>query len=196
VFEPFFSTKGAAAATGLGLSAVYGMVKQSGGDVIVTSAPGEGTAVTIYLPHASEAPAVVAHVAEPHVAGPSEETVLLVEDDDKARALVGRVLRESGYNVYEAALPDEALRVCDELDGRIHLLLSDVVMPQMSGPKLAKLILERRPGTRVMFVSGYIERPDDLDDVSSAADFLQKPFTPTQLIETVRRVLDNDVVNV
>jgi PAS domain S-box-containing protein len=194
VFEPFFSTKGAAAATGLGLSAVYGMVKQSGGDVIVTSAPGEGTAVTIYLPHATEAAVVVAHRAEPCVPGPSEETVLLVEDDDKARALVGRVLRESGYNVYEAALPDEALRMCDELDGRIHLLLSDVVMPQMSGPKLAKLVLERRPDMRVMFVSGYIERPDDLDDVSSAADFLQKPFTPTQLIETVRRVLDNEVV--
>jgi two-component system cell cycle sensor histidine kinase/response regulator CckA len=194
VFEPFFSTKGAAAATGLGLSAVYGMVKQSGGDVTVTSAPGEGTAVTIYLPHAIEAGAVVAHRAEPTPCSEPGETVLLVEDDHKARALVGRVLRESGYSVHEAALPDEALRVCDEFEGRIHLLLSDVVMPQMSGPKLAKLVLERRPDTRVMFVSGYIERPDDVDDVTTAADFLQKPFTPAQLIETVRRVLDNEVV--
>jgi two-component system, cell cycle sensor histidine kinase and response regulator CckA len=194
VFEPFFSTKGAAAATGLGLSAVYGMVKQSGGDVTVTSAPGEGTAVTIYLPHALEAATVVAHRAEPVLSTESGETVLLVEDDHKARALVGRVLRESGYNVHEAALPDEALRVCDEFEGRIHLLLSDVVMPQMSGPKLAKLVLERRPETRVMFVSGYIERPDDVDDVTSAADFLQKPFTPLQLIETVRRALDQEVV--
>jgi two-component system cell cycle sensor histidine kinase/response regulator CckA len=193
VFEPFFSTKGVAKGTGLGLSAVYGMVKQSGGDITITSAPGEGTSVTVYLPHAV---AAVAGVAERRV-GPTtsqDETVLLVEDDEKARALVGRVLRESGYSVHEAALPDEALRLCDEFDGRIHLLLSDVVMPQMSGPKLAKLVLERRPETRVMFVSGYIERPDDADGIASGADFLQKPFTPTQLVETVRRVLDNETV--
>jgi DNA-binding NtrC family response regulator len=104
------------------------------------------------------------------------------------------VLREAGFTVHEAGLPDEALRLCDEVDGRIHLLLSDVVMPQMSGTKLAKIVVERRPDTRVMFVSGYIARPDDVDDVSAAAEFLQKPFTPTQLIETVRRVLDNEMV--
>lgn len=193
VFEPFFSTKGAAKGPGLGLSAVYGMVKQSGGDITITSAPNEGTSVTIYLPHVGQA---VAAVTRQHVSSSMahDETVLLVEDDEKARALVGRLLRESGYSVHEAALPDEALRVCDEFEGRIHLLLSDVVMPQMSGPKLAKLVLERRPETRVMFVSGYIERPDDVDSVSSGADFLQKPFTPTQLVETVRRVLDNETV--
>jgi two-component system, cell cycle sensor histidine kinase and response regulator CckA len=194
VFEPFFSTKGAAKGTGLGLSAVYGMVKQSGGDITVTSAPNEGTSVTIYLPHVGDA---LATVAEQQLVGripPQEETVLLVEDDEKARALVGRVLRESGYSVHEAALPDEALRICDEFEGHIDLLLSDVVMPQMSGPKLAKVVLERRPDTRVMFVSGYIERPDDVDSVSSGADFLQKPFTPAQLLETVRRVLDNEAV--
>jgi len=193
VFEPFFSTKGAAEGTGLGLSAVYGMVKQSGGDITITSAPNEGTSVTIYLPHAG---APVAKLTEQHVSPTTaqDETVLLVEDDEKARALVGRVLRESGYSVHEAALPDEALRVCDEFEGRIHLLLSDVVMPQMSGPKLAKLVLERRPETRVMFVSGYIERSDDVDGISSGADFLQKPFTPAQLVETVRRVLDNEPV--
>lgn len=194
-FEPFFSTKGAAQGTGLGLSAVYGMVKQSGGDITITSAPGQGTSVTIYLPHAREAAAIAAPRAAPATAAAHDETVLLVEDDETARRLVGRVLRESGYSVHEAALPDEALRMCDEVQGRIDLLLSDVVMPQMSGPKLAKLVLQRRPDTRVMFVSGYIERPEDVDDVSTAADFLQKPFTPDQLVETVRRVLDGQRVS-
>jgi two-component system cell cycle sensor histidine kinase/response regulator CckA len=194
VFEPFFSTKGASEAPGLGLAAVYGMIKQSGGDITIASVPGEGTSVTIYLPHAHEL--VSAHTSsdEPKGATSREETVLLVEDNHEARVLVGRVLRESGYNVYEAALPDEALRLCDEVEGRIHLLLSDVVMPQMSGPKLAKIVVERRPDTRVMFVSGFIERPDDVDDVSAASEFLQKPFTPAELIDTVRRVLRSEAV--
>ena len=188
IFEPFFTTKGEGKGTGLGLSMAYGVVKQSGGDIVVTSAPGEGTIVTIYLPHARErnADATARESAPPA----SEETVLLVEDDDKARQLVGRLLRDSGYDVHEAALPDEALRFVDDHAGPIHLLLSDVVMPQMSGPTLAKHVVERRPDTRVMFVSGYIERAADVDIVSSGADFLQKPFTPVELITTVRRVLD------
>jgi two-component system, cell cycle sensor histidine kinase and response regulator CckA len=99
-------------------------------------------------------------------------------------------LRESGYTVHEAGLPEDALRFCDQHPGQIDLLLSNVVMPQMSGPTLAKQILERRPGTPVLFVSGYIERADDVDIVSSGADFLQKPFTPHELIHTVRGVLD------
>jgi PAS domain S-box-containing protein len=194
VFEPFFSTKDASQATGLGLAAVYGMIKQSGGDITIASVPREGTSVTIYLPHAHELVLADMSFDEPEIAPSLEETVLLVEDNHEARVLVGRVLRESGYTVHEAALPDEALRLCDEVEGRIHLLLSDVVMPQMSGPKLAKIVVERRPDTRVMFVSGYIERPDDVDDVSAAAEFLQKPFTPAELIETVQRVLRSEPV--
>ncbi len=189
IFEPFFSTKGAKG-SGLGLSTVYGMVKQSGGDITVVSAPGEGTTMTIYLPQAREgASELTLRAPEPQL-DVSSESVLLVEDDDKARALVGRLLRESGYTVHEAGLPEDALRFCDEHPGQIDLLLSDVVMPQMSGPTLAKQILERRPGTPVLFVSGYIERADDVDIVSSGADFLQKPFTPHELIHTVRGVLD------
>jgi CheY-like chemotaxis protein len=194
VFEPFFSTKDASKAAGLGLAAVYGTIKQSGGDITIASTPGEGTAVTIYLPHADELVSGEPAAEASSVAQSLEETVLLVEDNHEARALVGRVLRESGYIVHEAALPDEALRLCDEIEGRIHLLLSDVVMPQMSGPKLAKIVVERRPDTRVMFVSGYIERPDDVDDVFAASEFLQKPFTPSELIDTVRRVLRMEVV--
>ncbi|MDX6410779.1 MAG: hypothetical protein QOE91_295, partial [Gaiellaceae bacterium] len=194
VFEPFFSTKDASDAGGLGLAAVYGMIKQSGGDITIESTPGEGTTVTVYLPHAVELLAGEPAEEEAGTAQAPEQTVLLVEDNHEARALVGRVLRESGYIVHEAALPDEALRLSGEIEGRIHLLLSDVVMPQMSGPKLAKIIVERRPDTRVMFVSGYIERPDDVDDVSAASEFLQKPFTPTELIDTVRRVLRMEVV--
>jgi two-component system, cell cycle sensor histidine kinase and response regulator CckA len=189
VFEPFFTTKGGRG-SGLGLSTAYGIVKQSGGDITVVSAPGEGTTMTIYLPQAREAFAEAAPVAPELEDAAEAETVLLVEDDDRARALVGRLLRESGYTVHEAGLPEDALRFCDEHDGHIDLLLSDVVMPQMSGPTLAKHIIERRPGMPVLFVSGYIGRADDVDIVSSGADFLQKPFTPHELVQTVRRVLD------
>ena len=184
-----FTTKGARG-SGLGLSTVYGMVKQSGGDITVLSAPDEGTTMTIYLPQAREAVAEAMPAAPELEEGMDAEIVLLVEDDDRARALVGRLLRESGYTVHEAGLPEDALRFCDEHDGHIDLLLSDVVMPQMSGPTLAKQIIERRPGMPVLFVSGYIERADDVDIVSSGADFLQKPFTPHELVQTVRRVLD------
>jgi PAS domain S-box-containing protein len=192
IFEPFFSTKVEGKGTGLGLSTVYGVVKQSGGDIVVSSAPGEGTTVTIFLPHArDDVDAPRGREGDP---ARRDQTVLLVEDDDKARQLVGRLLRESGYDVHEAARPDEALRFVDQHDGRIHLLLSDVVMPQMSGPMLAREVRERRPDTRVMFVSGYVERASDVEIVSSGADFLQKPFTPTELIRTVRRVLDERAV--
>jgi two-component system cell cycle sensor histidine kinase/response regulator CckA len=192
IFEPFFSTKAEGKGTGLGLSTVYGVVKQSGGDIVVTSAPGEGTTITVYLPHVRDDVEAAAQRLRDLDDAVREETVLLVEDDDKARQLVGRLLRESGYDVHEAARPDEALRFVDQHAGKIHLLLSDVVMPQMSGPTLAKHVLERRPDTRVMFVSGYIERADDVDIVSSGADFLQKPFTPAELIRTVRSVLDKE----
>ncbi len=188
VFEPFFSTKDEG--TGLGLSSAYGFVKQSGGDIIITSAPSEGTGVTILLPHAHDAFVEEAQTQPPRQRTLAAETVLLVEDNEKARGLVARILRESGYDVHDAGLPEDALRFCEEYEGPIHLLLSDVVMPQMSGPTLSKQILERRPETRALFVSGYIESADDVDIVSSGADFLQKPFTPTELLETVRRVLD------
>ncbi|MHB8641282.1 MAG: hybrid sensor histidine kinase/response regulator [Gaiellaceae bacterium] len=194
IFEPFFSTKAPATGTGLGLSTVYGVVKQSGGDIVVTSAPSEGTTVTVYLPHVRDDVEAAAQRARGLARPTRGETVLLVEDDDKARQLVGRLLRESGYDVHEAARPDEALRFVDQHEGKIHLLLSDVVLPQMSGPTLAKHVLERRPQTRVMFVSGYIERAADVDIVSCGADFLQKPFTPGELIRTVRSVLDKKEV--
>jgi PAS domain S-box-containing protein len=188
IFEPFFSTKTATNGTGLGLSMVYGAVKQCGGEVNVVTAPGEGTTVTIFLPARVETASVDSKPRAPIVS--CKETVLLVEDNGTALKLVGRLLREEGYDVLEADLPEQALRLCDEHQGRIELLLSDVVMPQMSGPTLAKHILERRPGTRVIFVSGYIHHPDDVDIVVSGDAFLQKPFTPGELLQAVRRVLD------
>jgi PAS domain S-box-containing protein len=195
IFEPFFSTKSAGKGTGLGLSAVYGVVKQSGGEIVVSSAVDEGTTITIYLPHAHEAVQPSASSDETTAAEAHAETVLLVEDDGQARELVGRLLRASGYSVHEAALPDEALKFSDRFDGSIDLLLSDVVMPQMSGPTLARQIVERRPETRVMFVSGYIDSAADADVVTSGADFLQKPFTPSELIETVRRALAHEALH-
>jgi len=190
VFEPFFSTKDEGKGTGLGLSSAYGFVKQSRGDILITSAPSEGTAVTILFPHAHDAVVEASASHLPREKTLAAETVLLVEDNDKARELVARILRESGYDVHDAGLPEDALRFCEEYEGPIHLLLSDVVMPQMSGPTLSKRILERRLETRVLFVSGYIESADDVGTVSSGADFLQKPFTPAELLDTVRRILD------
>jgi CheY-like chemotaxis protein len=191
VFEPFFSTKTDARGTGLGLPTAYGFVKQSGGEITITSAPGEGTAVRIYLPHAAEIVVTPVSPAERPRVPSAVETVLLVEDDHNARTLVGRILRESGYDVHEAALPSEALSFSEQYERQIHLLVSDVVMPEMSGPSVAKRILEMRPDTRVLFVSGYIDSADDVDIVSSGAAFLQKPFTPTELLSAVRRVLDD-----
>jgi two-component system, cell cycle sensor histidine kinase and response regulator CckA len=196
IFEPFFSTKASGEGSGLGLSAVYGVVKQSGGEIVVSSAVDEGTTFTIYLPHAPEEiqASLAAGDDAPNVEETQAETVLLVEDDTQARELVGRLLRSSGYSVHEAALPDDALQFVDGFEGTIDLLLSDVVMPQMSGPTLAKRVLELRPGTRVMFVSGYVDSAADADVVTSGADFLQKPFTPAELIQTVRRALSQEPV--
>ncbi len=192
LFEPFFTTKEVGQGTGLGLSTVYGIIKQSGGHISVYSEPGIGTTFKIYLPRVEQEP----HVAEtknPLTATTrGSETILLIEDEQSVRALVRRILDERGYHVLEAANADEALRLCEQYIGPIHLVLTDVVMPGMLNSKeLIERIRKTRPGIQVIYMSGYT---DDLIVQYGVLDadirFLQKPFTPNGLALKVREALD------
>lgn len=190
IFEPFFTTKGQGKGTGLGLSTVYGIVKQSGGDIWVYSEPGRGTTFKLYLPRVEQA------AAQPYqevrqVRSAGTETVLLVEDELQVRNLAALVLRERGYEVVEASSGEEALRIAKEYGGRIHLLLTDVVMPQMSGKELSEQIKRTRPDIKVLFASGYTNDAVLHHGVFEAdMEFMQKPFTPNALANKVRQVLN------
>ncbi len=190
IFEPFFTTKGVGKGTGLGLSTVYGIVRQIGGFLQVESAPGQGTTFSIYLPRVN-APAVAQEERQARALPQGEETILVVEDEPMVRALVVTMLRRCGYTVLEALLPDEALRLVDEYGGPIHMLVSDVVMPRMSGPALADAVLSRRPGIAVLFISGYTDDAVIRHGVlTQEVELLQKPFAARDLAERVRRLLD------
>jgi two-component system cell cycle sensor histidine kinase/response regulator CckA len=189
IFEPFFTTKETGRGTGLGLSTVFGIVKQSGGSLWVYSEPGQGSTFKIYLP-------VVEGVADaprpPLVAGDlhGHETVLLVEDEEQVRTLASHLLRRLGYHVLEASRAAQALALAADHDGEIDLLLTDVIMPEMGGRELAEKLLVERPETRVLFMSGYtddaIVHHGVLDE---GMEFLQKPLTPDTLARRVREVL-------
>jgi PAS domain S-box-containing protein len=194
VFEPFFTTKGPSDGTGLGLSTVYGLVKQSGGYITVESTHGVGSKVTTYLPSVDD---LVESVAE---RPPSEqtlegtETILLVEDEAGIRNLMRKVLERYGYLVLQARDADHAIAIEDDYPGAIHLLLSDMVMPKLGGPELAQRIVRRRPAIQVLFVSGYAGREITDAGVSSRnISFLQKPFRPETLAQKVRERLDGHV---
>jgi len=194
MFEPFFTTKDLGRGTGLGLSTVYGIVKQSGGDIWVYSEPGRGTTIKVYLPWAAvDAKEEYQELHQAAAAG--TETVLLVEDHLQVRILAAKVLRECGYEVLEASSGDEALTIAEEYDGKIHLLLTDVVMPNMGGKELAEEIKRTRKDTKILFASGYTGDALLLHGVVEArAAFIQKPFTPDTLANKVRQVLGTDNV--
>jgi PAS domain S-box-containing protein len=191
IFEPFFTTKEQGQGTGLGLASVYGIVTQSGGAIAVHSAPGQGTTFTIYLPRVSGQPARLAPsepAAEP-VKG--TETVLLVEDEDSVRRLLGEALKSAGYRVLEAGNGDEALAISAGHEGPIHLLLTDVVMPGMSGRALADQLIPQRPSMKVLYMSGYTNDAIAHHGVlEPGMALLQKPFTPVTLMAKIREVLN------
>jgi two-component system NtrC family sensor kinase len=191
IFEPFFTTKGAGRGTGLGLSTVYGIVRQAGGHIGVESEPGRGTTFTIYLPDAVSMPPRrdPAPLRTPVIAAGSA-TVLLVEDESAVRTLVRTVLTRGGYQVLEAADGEAALALARSHDGAIDLLLTDIVMPKMNGRDLASAVGDVRPGTRILFMSGYESAADEEDDTASAGAFIQKPFVAEALARKVRQVLD------
>ena len=192
LFEPFFTTKEKGKGTGLGLSTVYGIVKQSGGSITVESAPDRGTTFRIYFPRVAHEESGVAGAVEAIDPARGRETILLVEDEPAVRGLVRETLRLQGYTVLEARHGIEALVTSARYGGAIHLLLTDVVMPQMSGPEVAEKILTVRPEIKVLYMSGYPDHPVfDQGGVSRQTGFLQKPFTPPALVQKVREVLDS-----
>lgn len=189
IFEPFFTTK--AHGAGLGLSTCYGIVRQAGGYIWVDSEPGKGSIFKIYLPRAKgEQP----HSAVKTVASPTEggqETILLVEDNDAVREVVATVLQEHGYHVLQAADGIQALAIAENLQGPLHLLLTDVVMPGMNGVELAQQVRQRLPEVKVLYTSGYTESTLGQHDISQEGTaFLAKPYRPSQLVSKVRELLD------
>ncbi len=191
IFEPFFTTKEAGKGTGLGLSTVFGIVNQCNGSVWVYSEPGKGTTFKVYLPRIDGALDVVdATVAPTSLRG--SETILLVEDDDQVRVVARSVLVRAGYHVIEARNAGEALLHSEKHPNTIHLLLSDVVMPQMSGPELARRLASVRPDMKVLCMSGYTDDSIVRHGVlESHLAFLQKPITPDTLTTKVREVLNS-----
>ena len=188
IFEPFFTTKEQGKGTGLGLSTVYGIVSQSGGYVRVRSQPERGSCFTVYLPKVDAEPE--SRAKEPGIHHGHSETVLLVEDEESVRLLSARVLRRAGYNVLVASHGAEALALASEHQGEIDLLLTDVVMPGMSGRELAQRLMPTRPEMRLLFTSGYTEDEIVRHGVSGLGTaFLEKPFTPDGLASKVRDVL-------
>jgi CheY-like chemotaxis protein len=189
IFEPFFTTKEAGQGTGLGLATVYGIIQQSGGEIRVESELGTGSTFTVYLPQVNEdldppEPAAVARDLR------GDETVLLVEDSETVRKLVKRSLENHGYTVIDATSGIDGLRRAKRHDGEIHLLITDVVLPKLNGPELARRLHETRPGTKVVYISGFSD--DALFQhgiVASDIALVQKPFAPPVLLHELRRVL-------
>jgi len=192
IFDPFFTTKEKGKGTGLGLSTVYGIVKQSGGNIWVYSEEGRGTTFKVYLPQLETAETVESLQVETEIM-PGSETILLLEDEDMVRNLARQILEGAGYKVVEVSRGEEAIKRFAAEDGSIDLLLTDVVMPEMSGKEVADRVCELSPSLKVLFMSGYTDEAIVHHGVlDSNVQFIQKPFTPAALTTKVRQVLDLD----
>jgi len=190
IFEPFFTTK--SHGTGLGLSTVFGIVQQSNGTIWVYSEPGQGATFKIYFPKA----AGVSQAGEERPIARSlwgDETILLVEDEDGVRRLIRSVLEGAGYTVLDARTGVEALALCELYPEVIHLVVTDVVMPQMSGREMANRLAALRPDTKLLFMSGYTDHAMvEHWELSPDTAFLQKPFPPSAMVAKVRQILDEE----
>jgi CheY-like chemotaxis protein len=190
IFEPFFTTKEPGRGTGLGLSTVYGIVKQSRGNIWVNSEMNQGTTFRIYLPRVEERTEPARTFESANALADGTETILLVEDDEMVRSIARAILRQAGYTILEAADGESALRTCRHHEGPIHLLLTDVVMPRMSGRALADRMMLLRPELSVLFMSGYTEDAIIHHGVlNEGVNLMEKPFTPDTLTRKVREVL-------
>jgi len=191
LFEPFFTTKEKGKGSGLGLSTVYGIIKQSGGNIWAYSEPGQGTTFKIYLPRAEKTARVYKPKTRPSMVPGGTETILLVEDEEAVRTMVSKILKNKGYAVLEAAHSKEAFEICEQHEGPIHLMVTDVIMPQMSGRELAEHLVPLLPKMKVLYMSGY---PDNTivqhGVLEPGTAFLQKPFTLNALEQKVREILD------
>jgi PAS domain S-box-containing protein len=191
IFEPFFTTKPVGKGTGLGLATVYGIVTQSGGSITVESQPGVGTSFDIYLPATTDTPEPAENTDTPARAAGGTETVLLVEDEEEVRRLAREVLEAKGYTVLEARHPGEASVIAERHSGPIHVMVTDVVMPRMSGRALAEQLAPLRPEMQVLYISGYTDNAMLRHGVmEEGLPFLQKPFPPEALAAKVRTLLD------
>jgi two-component system, cell cycle sensor histidine kinase and response regulator CckA len=190
LFEPFFTTKLPGKGTGLGLSTVYGIIRQSGGHIWVESELGKGTSVKVYLPRAREATESVRQAKQSEQMPRGNETILLAEDEQRVRGVTAKVLARLGYKVLEAGDGQEALEVAKEYTGEIHLLLTDIMMPRMSGRELAERLGRDRGALKVLLSSGYSDDPISQVTLDASTPFLQKPFTPRSLAIKIREVLD------
>ena len=194
IFEPFFTTKGLGKGTGLGLSTAYGIVTQCGGDIAVESAPGQGTTFRIYLPLVDAEPSLArSQTPQPAVAR-GTETILVVDDEPGLVTVAQRALTFAGYTVLTATGGEDALRVLAAHDGRVGLVVTDVVIPGISGLELAERITRDYPGTRILYSSGYTDDAVLRRGVeSSRTHFIGKPYTLTDLTRKVREMLDGSV---
>jgi two-component system, cell cycle sensor histidine kinase and response regulator CckA len=193
IFEPFFTTKERGRGTGLGLASVFGIVTQSGGHITVDSEVGRGTTFRIFLPRVAESVREKEGLPDDDRGPGGSETVLLVEDEDAVRELIAETLVSDGYRVLKARHGAEALLISEQHAGPLHLLLTDIVMPHMSGRELADRITPTRPDTKILFISGYTDDVIARHRISETDTyFLQKPFTPDTLARKVRQVLDAD----
>jgi CheY-like chemotaxis protein len=192
IFEPFFTTKPQGKGTGLGLATVYGIAKQNGGHIAVYSERELGTTFKVYLPRVRNTPLGCTLSEAPLPLRGGTETVLIVEDEEVVRVLVRTILRRHGYTVVEAGHGGEALLLCEQHDGPIDLMVTDVVMPHMGGRKLTERLSPLHPRMKVLYLSGYTDDAVVRQGILEAGTpFLQKPFTPEALARKVREVLDS-----